>query len=32
MADTDLRLDCSVYEEADIATQKKSWKIFAQVA
>ncbi|MDR5879566.1 MarR family winged helix-turn-helix transcriptional regulator [Caballeronia sp. LZ032] len=32
MADTDLRLDCSVYEEADSATQKKSWKVFAQLA
>jgi DNA-binding MarR family transcriptional regulator len=32
MADTGLRLDCSVYEEGDLATQKKSWKIFAQVA
>ena len=31
MADTDLRLDCSVYEEADVATQKKSWKVFVQV-
>ena len=30
MADTDLRLDCSVHEKADIATQKKTWKIFAQ--
>jgi len=32
MADTDLRLDCSVYEEGDLAKQKKNWKIFAQVA
>ncbi|TCK32430.1 hypothetical protein B0G84_8219 [Paraburkholderia sp. BL8N3] len=32
MSDTDLRLDCSVYEEADVATQKKSWKVFAKVA
>jgi DNA-binding MarR family transcriptional regulator len=32
MADTDLRLDCSVYEEADVTVQKKSWKVFAQVA
>ena len=32
MADTDLRLDCSVYEVADVTTQKKSWKIFAQPA
>jgi DNA-binding MarR family transcriptional regulator len=32
MADTDLRLDCSVYEEGDATQQKKSWKIFAQVA
>jgi DNA-binding MarR family transcriptional regulator len=30
MADSDLRLDCSVHEEADAATQKKTWKIFAQ--
>ncbi|NKJ49457.1 transcriptional regulator [Burkholderia sp. SG-MS1] len=30
MSDTDLRLDCSVHETADIATQKKTWKIFAQ--
>jgi len=30
MADTDLRLDCSVHETADMATQKKTWKIFAQ--
>jgi DNA-binding MarR family transcriptional regulator len=30
MSDTDLRLDCSVYEAADVATQKKTWKIFAQ--
>jgi len=29
MADTDLRLDCSVYVQADATTQKKSWKIFA---
>ncbi|WP_269503876.1 MarR family winged helix-turn-helix transcriptional regulator [Burkholderia sp. IMCC1007] len=29
MADSDLRLDCSVQEEADAATQKKTWKIFA---
>ena len=32
MADTDLRLDCSVYEEGDLSKQKKNWKIFAQVA
>jgi len=32
MADTDLRLDCSVHETADAATQKKTWKIFAQQA
>ncbi|AME23413.1 MULTISPECIES: MarR family winged helix-turn-helix transcriptional regulator [Burkholderiaceae] len=32
MGDTDLRLDCSVYEEGDLAKQKKNWKIFAQVA
>ncbi len=30
MADTDLRLDCSVYQQADATTQKKNWKIFAQ--
>jgi DNA-binding MarR family transcriptional regulator len=30
MADTDVRLDCSVYEAADVATQKKTWKIYAQ--
>ncbi|MFC5429218.1 MarR family winged helix-turn-helix transcriptional regulator [Paraburkholderia denitrificans] len=29
MADTDLRLDCSVYEQAEVTTQKKNWKIFA---
>ncbi|HEY4802811.1 MAG TPA: MarR family winged helix-turn-helix transcriptional regulator [Paraburkholderia sp.] len=29
MADADLRLDCSVYEQADVTTQKKNWKIFA---
>lgn len=29
MTDSDLRLDCSVQEEADAATQKKTWKIFA---
>ncbi|SOE89023.1 DNA-binding transcriptional regulator, MarR family [Caballeronia arationis] len=28
MGDADLRLDCSVFEEADPLTQKKSWKIF----
>jgi hypothetical protein len=32
MADTDLRLDCSVFEEADVATQKRNWKIFTQAA
>jgi hypothetical protein len=32
MADTDLRLDCSIYEEGDLSKQKKNWKIFAQVA
>jgi len=32
MGDTDLRLDCSVYEEGDLFKQKKNWKIFAQVA
>jgi hypothetical protein len=25
-----VRLDCSVYEAADVATQKKTWKIYAQ--
>lgn len=30
MTDADLRLDCTVHEEADVATQKKTWKIFAQ--
>ncbi|WJF90324.1 MarR family winged helix-turn-helix transcriptional regulator [Paraburkholderia bonniea] len=30
MADSDLRLDCPAYEVADAATQKKTWKIFAQ--
>ncbi|MGF6409172.1 MarR family winged helix-turn-helix transcriptional regulator [Paraburkholderia sp. MM5482-R1] len=30
MLDTDVRLDCSVHETADVATQKKTWKIFAQ--
>lgn len=30
MTDSDLRLDCSDYEEGDAATQKKVWKIFAQ--
>ena len=30
MADTDVRLDCSVFEQADAAEQKKNWKIFAQ--
>ncbi|MBB3255951.1 DNA-binding MarR family transcriptional regulator [Paraburkholderia bannensis] len=29
MSDNDLRLDCSVYEQADATTQKKNWKIFA---
>ncbi|AOJ75535.1 MarR family winged helix-turn-helix transcriptional regulator [Burkholderia ubonensis] len=29
MTDSDLRLDCSVHEEGDAATQKKIWKIFA---
>lgn len=29
MSDTDVRLDCSVYEQADATTQKKNWKIFA---
>ncbi|HDR9163412.1 TPA: MarR family transcriptional regulator, partial [Burkholderia vietnamiensis] len=23
------RLDCSGHEEADVATQKKTWKVFA---
>ncbi len=31
MADSDLRLDCSVHEEADALTQKKTWKVFAQL-
>ncbi|WP_133649707.1 MarR family winged helix-turn-helix transcriptional regulator [Paraburkholderia flava] len=31
-SDTDLRLDCSVHETADVATQKKTWKVFAQHA
>jgi DNA-binding MarR family transcriptional regulator len=30
MSDTEVRLDCSVYEAADITTQKKIWKIYAQ--
>ncbi|WP_144155977.1 MarR family winged helix-turn-helix transcriptional regulator [Paraburkholderia sp. BCC1885] len=30
MSDTEVRLDCSVYEAADAATQKKTWKIYAQ--
>ena len=30
MSDTELRLDCSVHETADAATQKKTWKIFVQ--
>ncbi|WP_153099010.1 MarR family winged helix-turn-helix transcriptional regulator [Paraburkholderia hayleyella] len=30
MADSDLRLDCALHVTADIATQKKTWKIFAQ--
>jgi DNA-binding MarR family transcriptional regulator len=30
MSDTDVRLDCSVHELADVATQKKTWKIYAQ--
>ncbi|AOJ08343.1 MarR family transcriptional regulator [Burkholderia sp. ABCPW 14] len=30
MADSDLRLDCAVHEEADALTQKKTWKLFAQ--
>ena len=28
--DAGLRLDCSVHDEADLLTQKKTWKIFAQ--
>ncbi len=32
MTDTELRLDCSVYEEGDLAKQKKNWTVFAQVA
>jgi DNA-binding MarR family transcriptional regulator len=30
LADTDLRLDCSVHETADVATQKRTWKVFVQ--
>jgi DNA-binding MarR family transcriptional regulator len=30
MSDTEVRLDCSVHETADVATQKKIWKIYAQ--
>ncbi|WP_114813924.1 MarR family winged helix-turn-helix transcriptional regulator [Paraburkholderia kururiensis] len=30
LVDTDLRLDCGAYQEADAGTQKKIWKIFAQ--
>jgi DNA-binding MarR family transcriptional regulator len=30
LSDTDVRLDCSVHETADAATQKKTWKIYAQ--
>lgn len=30
MTDSDLRLDCAVHEEADVLTQKKTWKLFAQ--
>ncbi|SAL05480.1 MarR family transcriptional regulator [Caballeronia arationis] len=29
MGDADLRLGCSVFEEADLPTQKRSWKIFS---
>ncbi|HEV3424705.1 MAG TPA: MarR family winged helix-turn-helix transcriptional regulator [Paraburkholderia sp.] len=29
MSDTDVRLDCSVHETADVVTQKKVWKIYA---
>ncbi|RFU47402.1 MarR family winged helix-turn-helix transcriptional regulator [Paraburkholderia sp. DHOC27] len=29
MSDTAVRLDCSVHETADVATQKKIWKIYA---
>jgi DNA-binding MarR family transcriptional regulator len=32
MADTDVRLDCTVHETANVAAQKKTWKIFAQQA
>ncbi|RKP45511.1 MarR family winged helix-turn-helix transcriptional regulator [Trinickia fusca] len=28
--DAELRLDCSLHEEGDLTTQKKTWKIFAQ--
>jgi DNA-binding MarR family transcriptional regulator len=28
--DAGLRLDCSLHEEADLVSQKKTWKIFAQ--
>ncbi|MEQ5840402.1 MarR family winged helix-turn-helix transcriptional regulator [Paraburkholderia acidicola] len=30
LGDTDLRLDCSVHEAADVATQKRTWKVFVQ--
>lgn len=30
LGDVELRLDCEAHEEADSATQKKIWKIFAQ--
>jgi DNA-binding MarR family transcriptional regulator len=30
MSDTEVRLDCSVYEGADVTVQKKIWKIYAQ--
>jgi DNA-binding MarR family transcriptional regulator len=31
-ADTDVRLDCSVHEEADVNAQKKVWKIYQSIA
>ncbi|HTI18764.1 MAG TPA: MarR family winged helix-turn-helix transcriptional regulator [Trinickia sp.] len=32
LGDAELRLDCTVHEEADSSLQKKNWKIFAQPA
>ncbi|KAG0164908.1 hypothetical protein DFQ28_007512 [Apophysomyces sp. BC1034] len=32
MSDTEVRLDCSVFEEAGALTQKRTWKIFSQAA